>query len=252
MTRAIAPWFLVPVPRPAARLRLLCWPYAGGRGALFRSWTAALPEDVELWAVQLPGRVPRLREPALVDARALVAQVGAALLPHLDRPFALFGHSMGALLAYETGLWLERVGHPPVHVLVSAHRAPHLPLGNEPIHGLDDAAFVTRLAELGGTPPEILAHRELMDLMLPSLRADIELVETYRHAGDGPTSARLTVFGGSHDVQVRPAELAAWQDHARSKLEHVTISGDHFFIHSAEQELLGHVSRVLATHGQNV
>jgi medium-chain acyl-[acyl-carrier-protein] hydrolase len=240
-----APWFLVPKPHPSARLRLLCWPYAGGRGALYRSWVARLPKHVELWAVQLPGRIPRLREAPLRDARALVAQVGAALTPHLDRPWALFGHSMGALLAYELALWLQRVGTAPEHLLVSAHRAPHLPLGTTPIHGYDDARFVAALSEWGGTPPEVLEHRELMGLVLPSLRADIELVETYRYADDAPSSAPLTVFGGSDDVQVSPEELDAWCRHTRAHLERITIPGGHFFIHSAEDELVGHVSRVL-------
>lgn len=246
MTVRPAPgWFWVAQPRPQARLRLLCFPYAGGRAALFRRWPAGLPASVEVWAVQLPGRVPRLREPALRDASELVERVVAAAHAHPGPPWALFGHSMGALLAYEAARQLERSGERPRHLFVSGQRAPHLPSGTAWLHPLDDREFLRRLDALGGTPPEILAHGELMSLLLPALRADVELVERYGLAGDGVLDTPITAFGGDRDQEVPPQDVAAWGRHTRAPFACALFPGDHFFVHGAEAEVLAHLHDTL-------
>src|SRR5947209_14514516 len=161
MAEPSSPWFQVAHPRPAARRRLFCLAHAGGGAALFRGWGERLPGSVEVVAVQPPGREGRFREPPFTDWRPLVAELADAIRPLLDKPFALFGHSLGALLAYELARRLRDLGgKQPDHLFAAALAAPHLPNRREPTHTYADADFRESLRRRGGTPPAVLGHAE--------------------------------------------------------------------------------------------
>ena len=196
--------------RPIAALRVICFPYAGGRVTSFRPWAVALPGWIDVWGVQLPGHDGRLLEPPISSVRAIVDAVVPALLAELDRPYALFGHSMGALVAFEVARALQARGAPPAaHLLVSGRRAPHLPAHEADIHDLDNEAFVAEMGHrYGGIPAELLRHPDVMDLLLPVLRADMTAIETHVHTPGEPLICPISVFGGDTDPYASPAELS--------------------------------------------
>ena len=232
---------------PGARLRLFCFPFAGGGARTFGAWAADLPpeleRDVELWAVNLPGREATLADAKFTDLGSLVEALRPQIIPFLRAPFAFFGHSMGALIEFELARSLRTEGlDGPVHLVVSAFRAPHLPDPHEAIHDLPDADLVLRLRKLGGTPPEVLREPELMELMLPLLRADLSICETYVHQHGEPLDCSLTAFGGAGDPEVSREELEGWQSHFRGPFELHIFPGGHFFLQSAQALVL----RILA------
>jgi medium-chain acyl-[acyl-carrier-protein] hydrolase len=239
-------WFHTPAARPHARLRLYCIPYAGGGPGVFREWPGGLRDDVEVRAVVLPGRQRRFGEPALTSVEALADQLVPALCAELDRPFAIFGHSLGAGLAYEVARRLANGALRPVRLLASGASAPHRP-GLEH-HLLPDAEFAEAVGGLGGTPPELLAHEELLELMLPILRADFTAAETYYRPPRPELGCPVSVFGGAEDPIVSSDDLAAWAEHTRSSCSVHVLPGDHFFLDSARDELLRLVDRELAGH----
>ncbi|MFG2846316.1 thioesterase II family protein [Kitasatospora sp. NPDC048296] len=226
-------WTRTPLPRPAARLRLFCFHPAGAGPSLFRAWPAALPEDVELVAVQLPGRETRLAEPCLTTYQDAVTRLHAALKPRLDLPYVLFGHSMGALLAYGVARAALRHGdHPPARLLVSGAAGP----GSGPTKPgrtrWSDEELVASLREMGGTPEAVLADRELLGLVLPTLRADYAVCDSFDEtAGPAgtPLTCPVTVFGGLDDT-VTPAELRRWAAVTTGPTSLHTFPGGHFFL----------------------
>jgi medium-chain acyl-[acyl-carrier-protein] hydrolase len=233
-------------PNPRSRARLFCFPYAGGSAVIFRDWARALPPDVEVCAAMLPGRGSRMLEPSQTRLSAVVAHLTDAITPYLDKPFAFFGHSMGALTAFDLARGLRReVGVEPKHLFVSGCRAPHLPDPDPPPYNLPDPEFIEFLRNLNGTPEEVLEKQELMDLMMPLLRADFEAVSTYAYAAGQPLSCPLTAYGGLRDCTVSQEELAAWSEHTTAGFALRMFDGDHFFIHQAATQLLSTLGREL-------
>ena len=232
--------------RPGASRRLVCFPYAGGTAGVFRLWHRQLPEEVELCAVQMPGRGTRSDEACVTRWRDLVPVVSEALLPLFDRPFALFGHSLGALVSFEVARWLGRHhGIRPDRLLVSGRRAPHLPDCGRKMWNAADEELIAHLRDLNGTPANLLHQRELLDILLPRLRADFRLVETYRCRPGPPLACPITAFGGSDDEETREGRLEAWSVQTSGGFKHEVLAGDHFFIHSREPELLTSIRRDL-------
>lgn len=206
----------------------------------------AAQAGIEVCPVQLPGREQRHHEQPYSRISALVGALADVLGPYLDRPFALFGHSMGALVAYELARQLRREGRPgPAHLAVSAMRAPQLPDPEPPLHWLPDARLVERLRTINGTPPAMLDDPETLALYLPALRADLALVETYVHASEPPLDCPITAFGGDADATVPPDALAAWESRTQAGFALETLPGDHFFVNQSRTELLAALTRSL-------
>jgi medium-chain acyl-[acyl-carrier-protein] hydrolase len=245
-------WVTRPRPDPRARIRLFCLPYAGGGPSAFYQWPDRLPEYVEVCSIQLPGRAGRLREAPFVRLAPLVQRLTDAIGVYLDRPFAFFGHSMGALLSFEVSRELRRRGGPmPFQLLVSGYHAPQLPDRAAPLSGLSDAEFVRELHGMNGTPSEILRHSELVRLLLPTLRADFEVCETYVYAAEPALACAIAVFGGASDPRADRAELEAWREQTTGPFEVTILPGDHFFLQSAQPMLLELVSRAFVGRGES-
>ncbi len=239
-------WIAYRKPRPRARLRLLCFPFAGGGALAYRPWTAEMPAEIDVLPVQLPGRERRLREPSYTRLEPLVEAAAKALVPYLDRPFAIFGHSMGSLIGYEVAQWLRRErGLEPLHLLASARRAPQLPPDPDEYYKLPDPELIEQLREINGTPAEALEHPELMELMLPLLRADFELNDTYQPIVHPPLECPVTAFGGVEDGEVARDELEAWRGVTAGPFRLRMFDGDHFYLHRHQSALRQAVSETL-------
>jgi medium-chain acyl-[acyl-carrier-protein] hydrolase len=240
-------WVLFPKSTARARVRLFCFPYAGGGASVYRAWANDLGADIAVCPVQLPGRGNRLSEPPCTRLSRLVDVLADVLLPQLGTSFALFGHSMGALIGFELAreLWRRR-GVEPVHLFVSSHRAPQLAPRESPIHQLPADAFIARLRRLNGTPPEVLGNAELMELALPILRADFELCETYVFRATEPLRCPISAFGGLSDADVSRDELVAWQSQTEGPFSVRMFTGDHFFLSDSCPPLLRAMSQDLA------
>lgn len=242
-----SPWLNVTPARGARRLRLFCLPFAGGGTVAYHPWTAQLGEGVELIRVQLPGREVRLREAPFRRLPPLVEALGPQVAPHCAEPFAFYGHSMGALLAFELVRWLRRHAHqPPRRLFVSAFRAPHLPDPEPPRAGLSQEAFVGQMRPYNGIPRAILEDEELMAIFLPVLRADFEMVESYVHRPEPPLACPITALGGLADFKVAPESLRAWEGHTLADFELRFFPGGHFFPMENGSQVLAYVQRRLA------
>jgi medium-chain acyl-[acyl-carrier-protein] hydrolase len=228
-------WFLFPKPDPAAALRLFCFHYAGGNAQVFYDWPGRLPPSVEMGAIQLPGRGHRVYEPHIRRLAQLSRVVAQELLPYLDRPFVFFGHSLGALLCFETARILRRENRrQPSHLFISATEAPHRRRKDELLSDLPKGALVKRLREYNGAPVEVLQNDELMDMMLPTIRADFELSESYEYHPESPLEYPITIYGGIDDYEVDEERLAAWSEMSVGACEIRMFPGDHFYINSSQ------------------
>jgi len=229
-----------------ASLRLFCFPYAGGGTAIYRSWAASLPAEVEVCAVQLPGRGTRLREPLATSLLPLVRQAAREMLPLFDRPFAFFGHSMGAITSFEMARHLrDEYDLHASQLFVSGRSEPRLQSTSRPIHLLPEAEFIEELRRLNGTPREALENEELMQLMLPVLRADFSVCETYSYTHGAALDCPITAFGGMQDPDIGRERLEGWGAHTGGSFVLRMLPGDHFFIHTAQHMLLASLGREL-------
>ncbi len=219
-------------------IRLFCFPYAGGGAQIYRIWQKYLPPDLEVCPVQLPGRESRIGEAPLTNLNSLVKTLADVLAPLFDQPFAFFGHSMGAVIAFELAHLLKFRNFKPQRLFVSGHRAPHLPNEFAPIYQLPEDKFVNEVRRLNGTPEEVLAHPELMQLLIPLLRADFEMVQTYKYLPLPPLDCSITALGGTEDSGVTREHLADWRIHTTADFNLQMFSGDHFYLRSRQTEIL--------------
>lgn len=243
----LGPWWIRTARRAAPRIRLLCFPYAGGGAGVFGGWSALLPDSIEIWSLQLPGRETRLREPPVRSMQEIVAQLTTLPVELNDLPFAFFGYSLGALIAFETARALRRAGAAmPRHFFVAASIAPQAEHANEPlIHRLPDERFFEGLRRYQGIPEALLANAEFMSLLLPMLRADFEVLETYRHVAEPPLNVPMSAYGGLDDPEIGPEEIVAWNEQTSAGFTIQFFPGDHFFLRTAAKPLLAAVAREL-------
>lgn len=237
-------------PGRQASLRLFCFPFAGGSELLFRTWPDRMPPTIEACPVCLPGRGARFGEPPVNQLLPLVESVANALTPYLDMPYALFGYSMGALLSFELARLLQRRGAPaPVHLFVAAQRAPQIPLDIPPVDELPDAEFLEEMQQMGGTPQEVFANAELMQMMVPLLRADFAACRTYRYEPGEPLYCPVTAMGGLDDLGLAPTDLRAWKQQTTGAFTATLFPGDHFFLRTEEQTMIQKIVNQLALAG---
>lgn len=243
---AVSAWILRPQPNPSAELRLFCLPHAGGDTWIFHEWHRLLPSYVEICPIRLPGRGSRIAEAPFASVAPLVEALGDALRDALDRPFAIFGHSMGALIGYELARYLGRVlGRNPAMLCVASCPAPHLADFDPAISHLSPYLLMDALRGRFGAGAELAGNPELMGLMLPVLRADLLLCETYRYGGGDRLACALSAYGGTADPWVDPRALEAWGAHTTGTFLQHFIAGDHFFPIGSRNALLGVLSRDL-------
>ncbi|KUN65975.1 thioesterase II family protein [Streptomyces griseorubiginosus] len=231
-------------PRPAAPVRLVCLPHAGGSATFFAGLPSLLGAGVEVLAVQYPGRQDRRNEPFVDSLAELTGAVVDELLPWTDRPLALFGHSLGAVLAFEVARGLTAAGHVPAALFVSGRRAPSRQRPGY-AHQLDDDGLLREIRRLSGTDDRVFADEELVRMVLPAIRADYRIVENYRYEPGPPLDCPLTVFTGTDDPKVSAAEAAAWGEHTSDTFGLHTLPGGHFFLTAHQERLTEEITKVL-------
>ena len=233
---------------PNTKLRLFCFPYAGGEASLFSSWSKSITTGIEICPIELPGHGCRLLERPFNQLKPLVEKLAEVLLTYLDKPFAFFGHSMGGLVSFElTHLLRQYYGLSPIHLFVSGRRAPQVPKSEPPIHHLPEPEFLSELRSLNGTPKGVLRDAELMELFLPILRADFAAIETYVYTPKPRLKCPITVLGGLQDYKVSCEALEAWREQTNANFSMQMFQGDHFFINSNQSTLLQFLNRELQT-----
>ena len=233
------------VHRP--RVRLFCFPYAGGGTTVFRSWSGRLPKDVELIAIQLPGRESRIREPLITDIGALTDEICRALEPFHGDACVFFGHSLGGLVSFEVARKLRSSNRPRQDLrglIVSGSPAPQMRTQGNSIHDLPHDQFIEKIRNLNGTPQEILDHQEIMELVLPILRADFQVADQYRYVPAAPLDIPIHAFYGEED-DVQQDRLYGWKEQTTSRFSTTAFPDGHFFINSRRSAVLEAVNKEL-------
>lgn len=238
------PWFVRRL-NPKARVRLFCFPFAGGGASIYRDWSQKLPEEIEVWAIQYPGRENRISEPPIDSLNIIVAKLFNKILPYLNVPYAFFGHSLGAKIAFETAKKLSiDEGLHPVCLFVSGSRAPHLEARLK-MHELNETDFINSLRWYAGTPEAVLQDRELMDLFLPMLRADFILDGKFTSDPDEKADFPIYAFAGDNDVIAPVDEVKEWSRFTNGCFEMQVFNGDHFFFRRVQPLMFEPMIRVL-------
>ncbi|MEM9490712.1 MAG: alpha/beta fold hydrolase [Myxococcota bacterium] len=240
-----SPWLSCPQPRREAAVRLICLPHAGGGASIFHRWHTQLPAHIEVCAVNLPGREARLREPPLTTMSALVSELRAGLLPLLDeRPFALFGHSMGALVSFELTLALRRHGAPmPTHLFLASYAAPHMHDHEVDWPTVESMLTVETLSQRLHCDRATAA--ELLQVTRPAIEADVALCSDYRHVPEAPLSCPITAFRGDTDF-VDEAHLVGWRAQTTGAFQAHVEPGDHYSMLHRQKEICATVANALS------
>jgi surfactin synthase thioesterase subunit len=230
-------WLARPEVRSAPLDLLFCFPYAGGGTEIFRGWGGRLKPSIEPVLIQFPGRGARLRDPYIKDLEALAKELAEALLPALDRPFAFFGHSMGALIAFAVTRRLEQRGISPKRLFLSCCPAPHLMPERRNVASMSEVELAAYLHALGGTPLAVFNHPELLDIVLPTVRADLEMLDTYDFQSGPLLQCPLSLCYGLEDRSVPPSLVEPWSAHTASSSSLRGFAGNHYFVNTPPPSL---------------
>ncbi|MBN1904155.1 MAG: thioesterase [Deltaproteobacteria bacterium] len=234
-------WITCPKRQPDAKMRMFCFSYAGGGASVFLNWPHSISNDIEVCIIKMPGREVRFNEPPYRRITKLVEDLAPAILPFLDKPFIFFGHSLGAHIGFYLTRHLRKSNLPcPIHMFISAARAPHL---TEPIHDalhykMEDKEFIDKLIKLGGMAEEVLKDKEILDIVLPILRADIEMLNTMEFKEEEPLSCGMTVLYGEFDNRVSREDAEAWSTHTNHDFRLTMITGKHLFINTHQAQII--------------
>jgi medium-chain acyl-[acyl-carrier-protein] hydrolase len=242
MVAPASQWFTCSRVVAKPRVRLLCFPYAGGSANIYHQWSKLLAPDIEVRALQLPGRTFRLREPSITRMDALISALLPQIEPLLDAPLALFGHSMGSLIAYELAAALPI---PPALFFPSARGAAHVAHGPA-IHQLPHDAFVHEVERRYG-PSEVMHHAEMASLVIPPLRADFELLETYVHRDRPKLSMPIVALAGTADHIAPPSLVRTWEELAGASFSMHEVVGNHFFVDAERTTVTQIIDKALTT-----
>ncbi len=242
-----SPWLQVLQPIATPKARLFCVPYAGGAATAFATWQDSLPEGIEVVGIQLPGRGARMAEDNLSSLFDVVSHLLTAITPYInDCPYFIYGHSMGARVAYELTSELDKQSAAlPKELFVSGARSPQIPSRKKPIHDLPHDAFIKEIEELNGTPKALLENKDLMELALPILRADFKICETWKHEIGHKLHIPLRTLGGLDDPGVLLADLDAWKECTDGLFKRHVFPGDHFFINPQQDKMLALIGRYM-------
>jgi medium-chain acyl-[acyl-carrier-protein] hydrolase len=227
-------------------MRLFCFPYAGGGPHTYRSWPDQLPKSIEVLAAQFPGRGGRLLESPFTELAQFVEESSQSLLQYSEKPFAFFGHSMGALVSFQLTCFLRRENRPlPLHLFLSGRAGPRGLKGKRRISELSDSGLIEELGRFDGTPEEVLQNAELMSMMLPSIRADFLACESYVHGIEPPLPCSISAFAGLPDREVSPEQLEEWRRETSGSFSCKTFPGGHFYLNTAQTFLLETLANTL-------
>nr|WP_247741662.1 thioesterase domain-containing protein [Endozoicomonas sp. G2_1] len=226
-------------------IKLVCFPHAGGNSSFFAKWQNIHP-NIELTRIVLPGRETRRKEQAKTIMADMLEDVVGQLELLVNEPYVLFGHSMGSAIAYEVALHFESIGKGPEHLFVSGRRAPHLPARRRPVYDLAENDFLNAMYSLNGTPEAVMQESSLMELFLPCLRADFELIETYQPNLKRRVNCSVTAMCGDSDPEVNCSELAAWKQLTNGQFKSQVFIGDHFYLRNAESDVFSKIRNDLS------
>lgn len=239
-------WFQNGRVSEQAELKMFCFPYAGGTSLMFNKWADLLPSTVQVLPVELPGRGVRLKEPAYISLPELIDELEEVIWPLLDKPFVFFGHSMGALIAFELARTLRhKYGRESQALFVSACRAPQTPKIEPITYNLPHDEFINELIKMDGTSKAVIEDAELMEMIIPLLRADFQLVQTYEYLPGTPFRCPINIYGGLQDHHIPRELLLPWREQTSSRCSLRMLPGDHFFIRSSQAQLLKLLARDL-------
>jgi medium-chain acyl-[acyl-carrier-protein] hydrolase len=239
-------WFVHQTNKADIKLRLFCFHHSGGTASFFREWSQFLPPEVELIAVQLPGREARNSHTFITDVSIIAKQITDNFHRYQTIPFVFFGHSLGSLIAFEVAHELRRYYlKSPKYLIVSGRNAPHTQSRDEILHNLPDEQLVKGLMKYQGLPDEILQNKELLEVLLPRLRADFTLSETYQYKKRPTLDCPILALGGDNDPTVNYDELAAWETQTIKKCSVKLFPGGHFFLSTAKKEVWDVISLAL-------
>lgn len=255
-------WFFIPKPNPLAKLHLIFFPYAGGNAAIFMPWLNLISPDIEVVMLQYPGRANRFNEPLITDFDEMVNKICIEIAKkYKHSELAFFGHSMGGRLAYEVAAKLQKFGINLKFFMPSGIKAPHIEAdkntvfyqresmrGGVPIYELNDKDFVEELRFLQGTPEVILNNKELLDIVLPILRADFKLARSYdEKRSPEKLNTEICCFYSDNDNTVNPESVIKWADLSNHKFQHNLFHGDHFFINHKYTSIINIINRKVSS-----
>ena len=247
-------WLIIPKPIPDARTRLFVFPYAGGSPAAFWKWPVYLPDSVEVMLFQFPGKGKRLGESPIVELPVLIHEIVNEMSLYFDKKFIFFGHSLGALFAFETIRALRKREILPLHFFVSSGLAPNLPNPRKKIHLLPDEEFIKEIRDLNGLPQELFQYPDLVEILLNSLRADFSMLCDYEYSPELSLECPISVYGGVDDPLVDNKHLSAWQNLTTASFSLKLFKGGHFYFNEDERlffDTLGHDLDAIQSYKKN-
>ena len=231
-------WIIFPKPNPAAKMRLFCFPYAGGGTSLYRPWAERLSDDIELGIIILPGREHRITEPLVNELTTIVSKIESNILSFLDKPFAFLGHSIGSLISFELMEVLNKnYNKKPDYYFVSAYAAPHIKNRKLRMSELGDDELINTLKNYNGTPPQVLENPLILEYLLPIVRADFSIYDNYKYVERETLNCPLSVFMGKED-DIEENALQAWRNYTDKEFELHKFNGGHFYINDYTEEVI--------------